>query len=242
MTRALFMVTSAIETRYGIYTPDQRLEQTLETIQCLRDRVPDCVISLNEVSGNGLQEQYSTALEEAVDYYLDFTNNTEVRTIYNKPEWVSNWDVVKNLTELTTFPQSLKLLRDADALEGIDRVFKMSGRYLLNDKFDMELYAQDHVRDRVVIGRDYPSQFPFQIVGLTHQYMCRLLSWPVVKHDDMITWYEKGRDYMISRMNMGGYADIEHCLYYAIPRDQVYQLDEVGVYGNIAPNGVPIVN
>jgi hypothetical protein len=242
MINALFMVTSAIESRYGIYTPGQRLDQTLETIQCLRDRVPGCVISLNEVSGNGLADQYAARLEDAVDYYLDFTENSDVRYIYNKPEWVPNWDVVKNLTELTTFPVSLKTLQEAGALEGIDRVFKMSGRYLLNDKFDLSLYKHMDVVDRVVIGRDYPSQFPVQVTGLTHQYMCRLLSWPTALHTDMIGWYEKGRDYMKQRMSVGGYADIEHCLYYALPRDQVYQLDEVGVYGNIAPNGAPIIN
>jgi hypothetical protein len=58
----------------------------------------------------------------------------------------------------------------------------------------------------------------------------------------MIEYYEKGRDYMKHRMSLGGYADIEHCLYYAIPHDQVHEVDQVGVYGNIAPNGQPIIN
>ena len=74
------------------------------------------------------------------------------------------------------------------------------------------------------------------------QYMCRLLSWPVTMQDNMIDWYLEAANYMKSRMQAGGYADIEHCLYYSIPRDRVYEVDQVGVYGNIAPNGVPIVN
>jgi hypothetical protein len=47
---------------------------------------------------------------------------------------------------------------------------------------------------------------------------------------------------MKQRLMTGGYADIEHCLYYALPKEHVHEVDEVGVYGTIAPNGIPIVN
>ena len=127
-------------------------------------------------------------------------------------------------------------------LVGIDRVFKMSGRYLLNEKFNLDFYKQPEVQDKIVIGKSVPSQFPFQVTGLTMQYMCRLLSWPIKEHLNMIKYYIKGRDYMIQRMGLGGYSDIEHCLYYSIPKESVYEVDEVGVYGNIAPNGHPIRN
>lgn len=240
--RPLFIVTSAVDTRYGIYSPQERLKMTLDTIQCLRDRVPGCKIALNEVSGNGLAAEFAEQLEEAVDLYLDFTENSEVGYIYNKPEWVPNWDIVKNLTELTTFPQSLKIIKEAGELEDVDRVFKMSGRYLLNEKFSTEFYDSNEVRNKVVIGKSVPSQFPFNVTGLSTQYMCRLLSWPIAMHSDMINWYQTGCNYMKQRMALGGYADIEHCLYFAIPREVVHEVDEVGVYGNIAPNGVPIVN
>jgi hypothetical protein len=238
----LFIVTSAVNSRFGIYTAEQRLDMTLQTIQCLRDRVPGCKIVINEVSGSGVSHEAEQALMAAVDLYLDFTTNSEVNFIYSNPVWYNNWDVVKNLTELTTFPQSLKILADAGELEGIDRIFKMSGRYLLNDKFDLEFYSQPDVLNKVVIGKSVPSQFPLSVTGLNTQYMCRLLSWPTDLHSGMITWYEAGRDYMKYRMSVGGYADIEHCLYHAIPRHHVHEVDEVGVYGNIAPNGIPIVN
>jgi hypothetical protein len=47
---------------------------------------------------------------------------------------------------------------------------------------------------------------------------------------------------MVQRLAKGGYADIEHCLCYSIPPSLVKEVDEVGVYGNIAPNGAPIIN
>lgn len=244
MIKPLFIVTSAIETRFGIYTPEQRIEMTLTTLDNIRKKIPNVVIAISEVSGNGLSEKYENVLLDNSDYYFDFTSNVTVREIYNKPLWFNNWDVVKNLTELTTFPIAMKTARDNGALGGINRIFKMSGRYLLNDKFDIDFYGKDEVKDKIVIGKRVPSQFPYHVTLLSEQYMARLLSWPSDLHEYMIGVYEDGRDYMIDRVNKGGYADIEHCLFYALNKINVgvLEVDEVGVYGNIAPNGLAVVN
>lgn len=238
----LVIVTSAVESRFGIYSADQRLAMTLDTIKNLRERIPGVKIAVNEVSGNGLSADKENALLDACDIFLDFTTNHEVNWIYNNKAWYDNWDVVKNLTELTTFPMSLQTLIDANELVGIDRVFKMSGRYLLNEKFNLDFYSTDVAKDKIVIGRRYPSQFQYQVTLLREQYMARLLSWPASMQQDMKTYYEQARDYMRERMRAGGYADIEHCLFYALPQERVLEIDEVGVYGNIAPNGHPIIN
>jgi hypothetical protein len=238
----LVIVTSAVESRFGIYDADQRLAMTLSTIENLRERIPGVKIVINEVSGNGISTHREMALLDTCDVYLDFTTNKEVNWIYNNPAWYENWDVVKNLTELTTFPLSLRTLQDSNELDGIDRVYKMSGRYLLNEKFDLAFYSTDIAKDKIVIGKRYPSQFPYQVTLLTEQYMARLLSWPTSMQTNMIDYYNNARDYMRDRIRAGGYADIEHCLFYALPKEHVLEVDEVGVYGTIAPNGHPIVN
>jgi hypothetical protein len=238
----LVIVTSAVESRFGIYQPQQRLDMTLATINNLRERMPNVKIAISEVSGAGLAPEYENQLMDACDVFLDFTTNQEVRWIYTNKSWYSNWDIVKNLTELTTFPMALEALVGNGELEGVDRVFKMSGRYLLNEKFVPEFYDTAEAQDKIVIGKRYKSQFPYQVTLLHEQYMARLLSWPISQHQDMIAYYNTARDYMKSRLRDGGYADIEHCLFYAFPKDRVLEVEEVGVYGNIAPNGIPIVN
>ncbi len=240
--KTLVIVTSAVESRFGIYTADQRLTMTLDTMRNLRARIPDVKIVVNEVSGNGISKAREDALVEHCDIFLDFTTNHEVNWIYNNSAWYNNWDVVKNLTELTTFPLSLHTLLDAQELDGIDRVFKMSGRYQLNEKFNLDLYRTDAAKDKIVIGRRCASQFPYEVTLLREQYMARLLSWPASMQKDMANYYVTARDYMRARMKAGGYADIEHCLFYALPPERVLEVDEVGVFGTIAPNGQPIVN
>ena len=236
--KSAFIVTSAVQSKFGVYQPDQRLIQTLATIQCLRERVPGCVIAVMEVSGAGLQSNYEEALLESADFYVDFTTNVQVQEWYKS----DNWDVVKNITELNCFPQALLALKDQGAFLGVDRVFKMSGRYLLNEKFDYSFYETDAVNDKIVIGKSVPSHFPYYITKQSMQYMCRLLSWPVSMHQYVVESYFKAAAYMQSRLDDKGYADIEHCLYYAFDRGRVLEIPEVGVYGAIAPNGQPIVN
>lgn len=240
--KTMVIVTSAVESRFGIYTPEQRLDMTLATIANLRQRLPDATIVISEVSGGGLKSEYEDQLMDACDVFLDFTTNAQVNWIYTNPAWYDNWDIVKNLTELTTFPMALTAIRDSGDIFGCERIFKMSGRYLLNNTFVENFYLEPPARYKIVIGKRRPSQFPYAATLLNEQYMARLLSWPIAMHENMIQYYNKARDYMKSRLQAGGYADIEHCLFYALPQEHVLEVDEVGVYGTIAPNGAAIVN
>ena len=54
--------------------------------------------------------------------------------------------------------------------------------------------------------------------------MARLLSWPIAMHENMIQYYENACNYMRQRLLAGGYADIEHCLFYALPKEHVLDM------------------
>ena len=43
-------------------------------------------------------------------------------------------------------------------------------------------------------------------------------------------------------LTVGGYCDIEHMLFKFLPKDLVTEVARVGVQGNIAPNGQPIID
>lgn len=231
-----FVVTSAINSKFGVYKPHERLAQTLNTVQCIRDRVPGCRVILMECAGTPLTTEQETALDQAVDVFVDWTDDPDVQAIYQS----ENWDVVKNTTEIMCFARTLRLCLNDGDFAGLDRVHKMSGRYVLTSDFDLSTYEQH--ADRIIIGPKYQSQFPVEVTGIPLQYMARLWSWPTSITEQIITVYEQSLAYIADRIAHGGYADIEHVLYKFLPPESVTEIPVTGVTGNIAPNGQNISN
>lgn len=236
MIKHCFVVTSAVNSKFGIYSAEERLAQTVITLQNIKFRVPDAKIVVMECAGTPLTDSQSQTLENNSDLLIDFSNDPDVHAIYQS----DNWDVVKNSTEIMCFGRTLRMCQDDSDFVGYDRIHKMSGRYILNDEFDLNVYEQ--YQDKIIIGPKHPSQFPFQVTGIELQYMARLWSWPASQLDTVIKVYEDSLAYIGERVSQGGYADIEHVLYKFLPVDLVQEIPVVGVEGFIAPNGVAIKN
>ena len=236
MIKHCFVVTSAVNSKFGIYNAEERLAQTVITLQNIRFRVPDAKIIVMECAGTALTQAQSVILEQNCDLLLDFSRDPDVLAIYQS----DNWDVVKNSTEIMCFARALRICRDDGDFAGYDRIHKMSGRYVLNDDFDLAVYEKH--KDQIVIGPKHSSQFPFHVTGIELQYMARLWSWPAGQLDTVIKVYEDSLSYIGERVSQGGYADIEHVLYKFLPVDLVQEIPLLGVEGFIAPNGVPIKN
>jgi hypothetical protein len=236
MIRHCFVVTSAVNSKFGVYNPEQRLEQTVMTLRNVREKVPGCKIIVMECAGTSLTQEQSDTIEQNCDLLIDFSKDPDVLAIYQS----ENWDVVKNSTEIMCFGRTLRMcLADGD-FNDCDRVHKMSGRYLLNNDFDLDVYEQNP--HRIIIGPKNSSQFPFEVTGIELQYMARLWSWPQEITEQMVKVYEDSLTYIGERVSMGGYADIEHVLYKFLPKELVTEIPLLGVEGSIAPNGVPIKN
>lgn len=233
-----FIVTSAINSKFGVFTPEQRLEQTIDTIKSIRAKLPTAVIVVMECCGTPVTDIQADALKADSDYFFDYSQDEDVQALYNN----DNWDVVKNGTEIMVFGRLLNTLHKDGTLAGVDRIHKMSGRYILNDMFDADTYEQTEVKSKFVIGPKYKSQFPVEVTQVPLQYMARLWSWPADKMTDAIKVYEDSLVFFAERLSQGGYVDIEHVLYKFLPPDQVHEIQNLGVEGCIAPNGNPIKN
>jgi hypothetical protein len=231
-----FVVTSAVNSKFGVYSPAARMQQTLTTLQNVRAKVPDCKIIVMECAGTPLTEAQSELIEEHCDLLLDFSRDPDVQAIYQS----DNWDVVKNSTEIMCFGRALRMCQDDGDFAGLDRIHKMSGRYILNDEFDLAVYEQHS--NRIIIGPKHQSQFPLEVTGIELQYMARLWSWPVDQTERVIQVYTDSLNYIGQRVSHGGYADIEHVLYKFLPQDLVTELPVLGVEGSIAQNGIAIRN
>ena len=239
MVKHCFVVTSAVNSKFGVYSPAARLQQTLATLSTIRSWVPDSKIIVMECTGTPLTDAQSELLEERSDLLIDYSTDADVQAIYSSTD---NWDIVKNSTEIMCFGKTLRLCLDDGDFDGYDRIHKMSGRYILNDKFNASLQVYTDNPDRIIIGRKYKSQFPYQVTGIALQYMARLWSWPANITERIIKVYEDSLNYMAERVANNGYADIEHVLYKFLPADLITEIEELGVEGSIAPTGQEIKN
>jgi len=74
-------ITSAINAKFSIYKPEERLQQTLETIASVRKRIPNAVICLTDCGIPGLTDEQVQLLTKDVDHFIDFSLDDNVKWI-----------------------------------------------------------------------------------------------------------------------------------------------------------------
>jgi hypothetical protein len=209
----VFLVTSTINTSQrplshkaelirSVFTPEERLNQTLATIQSVRDRVPRARIVLLENSR--LSRAQRSTLDSAADRVIAFADDgdDEAAALCDGPH--------KGAAEAYMLLRALELFSDVD----YRTIFKLSGRYLLSDRFDIERFPTD--------------RFGFLRVGSV--VSTRLYSVPA----NLIELYR--RQLLASfRATMMG-VSIEDVLARGLTSGQVQQVDPIGVCGKIAVN------
>jgi len=238
MIKHAFIVTSAVNSKFGVFKPEERLQQTIDTINSIKSKIPTALIVIMECCGEPIKPTQEAILRSNCDVFVDYSQDEEVQALYDN----DNWDVVKNGTEIMCFGRALAVLAHEGLFANIDRIHKMSGRYILNDMFDVETYEQSDVQDKIVIGPKYKSQFPPEITQVPFQYMARLWSWPTSRVDEVVKVYGDSFIFFAERLSQGGYVDIEHVLAKFLDPANVHEIANLGVEGQIAPNGTPIKN
>lgn len=230
-------MSSAIHTRYGVYDTETRLNQTIDTCKSIRERC-DADIVILDGGERSITVEERAIISPHINRFYDFTAEETVKSIQS----INNHDVVKNMIEIVMFGSFFELMSmNSLDLDHYDRIFKMSGRYTLNDDFDYDMHM--NATDRIVIRGPYTSQFTPEITGgVTRQYMSRLWSFDSNLTSYISKVYANMFDNMQKRLNEGGYIDIEHLLYAHLNSnfDLVVNPQKIGVEGNIAPNGAGV--
>ena len=232
-------ITSAINAKFSLYSPEERLEQTLETIASVRKHIPNAVICLTDCGIPGLTDEQIEILTKDVDHFIDFSLDDNVVWIHDN---IQVQDIVKNLTEMSVVRSFFHYALQEGWFEGCDRIFKVSGRYTLTDKFNTKDYENDIIGDKYVVSKRMLSQFAHGITEVDQQYMLRVYSFGGNRIREFLMLLDDMILHMQERCNKGGYIDIEHLWYKFLPRDAIIEFDRTGVRGHVAPNGTFIEN
>ena len=243
--RDLFIVSSALVTSYGLLPTSDRVQQTMSTLQSIRQWAPEADIVVLELSRERISDEYEQMfLQAGAKMVMHFFNHDGVTRNYQlcSPEKDPAGNYIKNLNEITAMQAFLYWCLDKQYMQGYRRVFKISGRYSLCEPFNPELYEQADFKNRCAFLRLNNSGLNFAVSGsFKYMYMTRLWSFDPVLLPKLEVWFEVMLDLLVKRYEVGGYTDIEHLLAVVIPRKYCVYLDRVGVQGLIGLHGQRVV-
>jgi hypothetical protein len=242
----IVLLTSAVYTNYGIYKPAERIQQTLDTAKSAKKYIPGAVIILVDNSKVDVQNDTSPEFEELidlVDYYIDNSDDNDIQYFHNN---IANYDIGKNAMEAMGLMKALTYIAGDEDMKKViadaDRIFKLSGRYQVTDKFDITKFDNANTKDKYVFKKAQPSWINPADTGVTTLLQTRLWSFTPSLFLATIEMYKKIIENMVSLFNQNKYIDNEHSMSKFIPKDRLVELETVGLQGNIAPNGMMIID
>ena len=242
----IVLLTSAVYTNYGIYDPAQRIQQTLDTAKSAKKYIPGAVIVLVDNSKVDVQNDTSAEFEQLidlVDYYIDNSDDADIKYFHDN---VQNYDIGKNAMEALGIMKALTYISNDKAMmkevKNADRIFKLSGRYQVTDKFDIAKFNNANTKDKYVFKKAQPSWINPADTGVNTLLQTRLWSFTPAMLLNTMQLYKDIIETMVKLFNEGKYIDNEHAMSKFIPRDMLVEIETVGLMGNIAPNGMMIID
>jgi hypothetical protein len=223
-----FIITSAIHTSYGKCSTEERIEQTKETIKSIETYAPGSSMVIIDCGEESVNENLFDC--ELIDY----TKNEEIQ--FHLQEYLQkNIDIEPDII----IKSMLEIMMFSDYLTNItgyyERIFKISGRYKLNSKFDDSKHQS--AKNKVVILPPYKSQnlYNFDVKSSMFQYTTRCWSFDFSLLSVMIETYDKMKQDIIYASTTKKQADIEHLLYQHLNKKLVQNIHRMGIEGYWAP-------
>ena len=237
----LFLVGSAInhfkEDDLSAFKAEERFQQTLDTIQSIKNKVPDAYILIYEASETSIKEEYKDILREKSDLFLECGNDPYMRTLYeNLHNDPNKFTFVKSMLECRCLELVLEYMMEHNVFSDVTRVFKLSGRYKLNEYFDINDYKTRFLTNKYVMKYyDYEERFEDMNDVYTTLYGCKgsvvtgLWSFDRFLFNDIFSVLQRSFQYMERAIQMTAGIDIEHSFYHFIDRDKIINVPVLGL-------------
>ena len=243
----LFLVGSALkhfqEDKFSAYDEEQRFNQTLETIECIRNKVPESYVVLFECSSKPIDEKQKDILKEKSDLFLEFYDEPDIKQIYEnlekRPELITYG---KSLLETRGLLNTLYVIKKHNLFSDSQRVFKLTGRYLLNDDFDIQDYESKFLEGKYVLKRyEYLPQEAENydekelenvyayLYGAKGMMITGLWSFDRMLFNDAVEALEKAFKYMERMIQYTAGTDVEHSLYRFINKRDIISVSNLGL-------------
>ena len=220
----LFIVTSSINCRIGVFTADQRFVQTIESLISVRNNVENVIIMLADVSVPELTDEQKKTLGQYCDVFVDVSSVPLARE-YNISGLKSHAENALMYNVLMNLKYDMQLQR---IMQPVKRIFKYSGRTKITEEFDISKY--DGLFGKFVFKKRIPTWMPQIEHDATHLLITRLFSFCPSLMEVYLECIRKN----FAVLNQ---LDTEHAHFVNIPKEYLVEFDVVGCEGLLAGNG-----
>lgn len=239
-----FLVTSSINTlqSYGVYTPKDRLEQTLETAYSIRKYAKPSRIILLETTE--LSDEQIRPLVGVIDIVYNFSEHKFIRRI--EDFYGDKYHYIKTPCEFYMLAHILSkkfMKRYISANRRWDMMYKLSGRYCLTPKFTEleEQYTGMTFGRRNPVVNYYSSETGQSIspnYNNKYSYPTRFFSFTYDESPLLCFCFKKMLKYTLDIHKKGLFTDMEHVMAQFINGPK--EVDELGICGKFATTGEEI--
>lgn len=238
----LFLVGSAIkhflEKDFSSFSEEERFNQTLKSIESIREKNPDSYIVIFECSFTEIKKEHKEILTEKCDLLLEFYNDPVMKTLYenigNNPRYLP---FGKSLLETRCLLNTLNHIKKEKLFQDINRVFKITGRYTLNEYFNINDYKSSFLHKKYVLKKvDYSKTDEIDseniyasLYQLKGMIVTGLWSFDILLFDEIMNVLENSFDYMQKMIIYTSGVDIEHSLYKFLNKENIIFTSNLGL-------------
>lgn len=212
----LFIVTSAINSFRSVIPIETRFQQTLETLESIRNKVPDSIIALAESSPDPVSDTMLQELSKKVDYLLTNSNVPDIIQLGKQG--------LQSPAEAYSLFVTLDIIENMN-LPDVTRVFKLTGRGTLTDDFHLE----DHnLPGKYLFKRRVDSWMSkdIQLVDTRIFSFCQSL---IPETKEMMK--------AIINHSLQTGRDLEHCVFELLDKEKLEERDVMGFKCQISSTG-----
>jgi len=219
----LFIVTSALQANIGVVGNEERLKQTIDTLENLKEKVPDAMVLLVDGSPHNIDEDIKKRISEYCQA-IWFNTHPDVYAMASSGR--------KSEAEIIMMFNTLLQIKQNKSIHEIKRIFKYSARTILENDFDINEY--DNLYGKYVFKKSIPSWMsPERKINITdHLYITRMFSFC----PSLIDNYLQTLQPILNNVITHG-IDTEHSHYLCLDKRYVAEFDRLKCAGIVAGSG-----
>lgn len=213
------LVISTIHSLYGSFSPEMRLQHTLECLESIYKKIPNVKILFVDNSSMPIPEEHAKLIKEKVTVFHQLEHNLF--------SLVANRNVMtKSESETNMLYTAFDLLKKHNLLG--KRIFKISGRYKISDSFDISEYENSEMENKYTfVVRSYISSDDNYVTRRKTMWLEQAL---ISFTPSLVDEFKSILPSALGHMRRTGDC-IEETLFYYIPHENIFPIIKAHVEG-----------